>query len=384
MPRRGHFARRRVATRAVRSALLLSLSVLAPACLVSFDGYQPLGAGHGGNAATAGAGVSGKASGGAKAGGSGGVDSGGAESGSAGDVSGEDGGEAGSSSSGSSSGGSSSGSSGTSAGAPPGGSTNGGNGGSGGGEPETCPGNLEGPPLIEIPKPGGGFYCMDRTEVTNDQYAVFLASTPSTAGQDAACSWNSSFAPDISVACASSDDAQYDPVLRPKVPVGCIDWCDAKRYCAWAGKRLCGAIDGGQNAPASFADANASQWYRACTKGGTRKLPYEGEYNKSYCNGADTAGFHPATVANLPNCVGGYNGLYDMSGNVAEWEDSCSASAGANDNCLIRGGSIDNIDVIVPTLLCNSSLPDDATPSPATAKRNAKDELIGIRCCLDP
>jgi hypothetical protein len=368
--------------------LLLSVAVLAPSCLVSFDGYQPLGAESGGDTASAGNGVSGKATGGSKAsGGNGGVATAGTDSGNAGDPSSQDGGEAGSANGGSSSGsgGASAGdggkATGGNAGAPPGGNSNGGSGGS---PPQSCPGSLEGPPLIEIPKPGGGFYCMDRTEVTNDQYAVFMASNPSTAGQDAVCSWNTGFAPDTSPACATSDDAMYDPVLRPKVPVGCIDWCDAKRYCAWAGKRLCGAIDGGQNAPANFADANASQWYRACTKGGTRKFPYEGEYNKSYCNGADTAGFHPDTVANLPNCIGGYNGLYDMSGNVAEWEDSCSASAGANDNCLIRGGSIDDIDVIVPTLLCNSSLPDDATPSPATAKRNAKDELIGIRCCFDP
>jgi formylglycine-generating enzyme len=225
---------------------------------------------------------------------------------------------------------------------------------------------------------------MDRTEVTNDQYALFLASNPSSAGQDAACSWNDSFVPDTSEACATTEDAKYDPQLRPKVPVGCIDWCDAKRYCAWAGKRLCGAISGGSNPTGSFADASASQWYRACSKAGTQKFPYGNQYNKSYCNGADTAGFHPATVGNLPNCVGGYNGLYDLSGNVAEWEDSCSANAGAGDNCLIRGGSIDNIDVLAPSLLCNSSAPDDATPSPATAKRNAKDELVGIRCCLDP
>lgn len=391
MLRRGHFARPRVATRATRGVLLVSLGLLAPSCLVSFDGYQPFGAESGGD--TGSAGTAGKATGGSKA--SGGVASAGTDSGNAGDSS-QDGGEAGSGVAGSSgSGGASGGNAaggnsgmpmGGGAGAPLGGNTNagsGGNAGTGGGG-KSCPVNLEGPQLIEVPKAGGGIYCMDRTEVTNDQYAFFLASNPSTAGQEAACSWNNGFEPDTSTACAATDDAKYDPVLRPKVPVGCIDWCDAKRYCAWTGKRLCGAVSGGSNPTSSFADANASQWYRACSKAGTLQFPYGNQYNKSYCNGADTAGFHPATVGNLPNCVGGYNGIYDMSGNVAEWEDSCSASAGANDNCLIRGGSIDDIDVLAPSLLCNSSTPDDVTPSPATAKRNAKDELVGIRCCLDP
>jgi formylglycine-generating enzyme len=389
---RRHFARPRVAITAIRGVLLLSAVILAPSCLVSFDGYQPLAVGGGGDTAAGESGVSGKATGGSKAnGGKGGVASAGADPGNAGETS-SDAGESGTSAGGTpGSGGGDAGGGGTptagSAGTSMGGNPNagtGGNAGAGGGGGKTCPVNLEGPQLIEIPKASGGIYCMDRTEVTNDQYALFLASNPSTAGQDAACSWNSSFEPDISTACAATEDAKYDPLLRPKVPVGCIDWCDAKRYCAWAGKRLCGAIGGGSNPTGSFADANASQWYRACSKAGTQKFPYGNQYNKSYCNGADTAGFHPATVGNLPNCVGGYNGIYDMSGNVAEWEDSCSASAGANDTCLIRGGSIEDIDVLAPSLLCNSSAPDDATPSPATAKRSSKDELVGIRCCLDP
>jgi formylglycine-generating enzyme required for sulfatase activity len=262
----------------------------------------------------------------------------------------------------------------------------GGNGGVGGNQPKSCPANLAGPALIEIPKPGGGFYCMDRTEITNEQYAAFLATNPSTAGQEAACTWNNGYAPDTSDTCATGD-GKYDPVARPKVPVGCIDWCDAKRYCAWAGKRLCGAISGGANPPASFADASASQWYRACSKAGVQKFPYGNQFTANYCNGADVSGSHPDDVAAHANCLGGYSGLFDMSGNVAEWEDSCSAASGASDNCLVRGGNIDNFEVLTQsttgTLLCNSSEPDDATPSPATVKRNVKDELIGLRCCLD-
>jgi formylglycine-generating enzyme len=384
---------------ATRGFLLASASVLAPACLVSFDGYEPLAsAGASGSHAMGGDGVSGKPSGGSKPGSAGSKPGEGGEGPSAAGEAGSDMGGSSAGSGGGSMGGD--GPNGGSAGSPMGGTAGaamggtsgatmggGGNGGSGGNEPKSCPASLDGPALIEVPKPGGGFFCMDRTEITNEQYAVFLAANPSTAGQEAACSWNDSYAPDISDTCATGT-GKYDPVARPKVPVGCVDWCDAKRYCAWAGKRLCGAIAGNSNPPASFADASASQWYRACSKAGTQDFPYGDQYTGNYCNGADISGSHPDDVATHANCLGGYNGLFDMSGNVAEWEDSCSAASGASDNCLIRGGGIDNFEVLTQsttgTLLCNSSAPGDDTPSPATVKRNAKDELIGLRCCLDP
>ena len=34
----------------------------------------------------------------------------------------------------------------------------------------------------------------------------------------------------------------------------------------------------------------------------------------------------------------GYAGVYDLSGNVWEWEDSCSGN-GPNANCRVRGGA---------------------------------------------
>jgi formylglycine-generating enzyme len=391
MRRQSYLARPRVASHVSRGFVVLVASALVSACLVSFDGYELRGnggsdTGSGGSAAS-----SGKPGGGSQSnGGRSGASAAGTQNGSAGDPDPGDGGDGGDGTAGNAgAAGGSSGSAGTSgsggsAGDAGSSGTGGGGAGGGGGGAKNCPVNLQGPPLIEIPKGGGGFYCMDRTEVTNQEYSLFLAAGPGTANQSAACAFNTSFVPDTSAACAAEEVAKYDPVARPNVPVGCVDWCDAKRYCEWAGKRLCGAIGGGSNPPASFADANASQWFRACSKGGTQKFPYGNDYKASSCNGADVSGLHPADVANKPACVGGYTGLFDMSGNVHEWEDSCSANAGASDNCLIRGGSIDNIDVLTPSLLCNSSPPNDDTPSPTTAKRNAKDELIGIRCCLDP
>jgi sulfatase modifying factor 1 len=389
---------------------------LASGCLVSFDGYQALGDGPGDNAG--GEDASGaKPSGGSKA-------DGGKTNGSSGSGAGATearGGGGGESLGGSESGGDAGGKAGTNAGGKGGGGAGGhlsggaggaggmggaggvsgssgsvgvsgsggsagvsGSAGAGGAPPKNCPVNLEGPPMIEIPKASGGFFCMDRTEVPSEDYAAFLATNPSTAtGQSTECSWNNSYQPDTSVACATALGA-YDPVARPRMPVSCIDWCDAKRYCAWAGKRLCGAIAGGANPPASYIDANASQWYRACSKAGAQKFPYGNTYQSTYCVGLDNSGTHPSAVASVPGCQGGYDGLFDMSGNVAEWEDSCSANTGATDNCLTRGGSIQSVESVAPSLLCNDSTVNDATPMAATAKRNAKDELIGFRCCYDP
>jgi formylglycine-generating enzyme required for sulfatase activity len=237
--------------------------------------------------------------------------------------------------------------------------------------------------MIAVPKPGGRQFCIDETEVTNENYAAFLTLSPDTSGQISACSWNDSYVP------ASSTGCQYDAANSPKIPISCVDWCDARSYCEWAGKRLCGAFDGGPSTPARFADATHSQWYAACSMGGTRAFPYGDVYIRDACVGLDHDGTAAENVGTHPGCRGGYLGLHDMSGNVAEWEDSCVASAGASDSCLVRGGDRFSKDVIygpppVPTLLCNSSDPGDTTPSPATSRRDFRGPFVGFRCCYDP
>jgi formylglycine-generating enzyme required for sulfatase activity len=401
-----------------RSAVVLvMMCALASGCLVSFDGYQALEAGDAGQGGDAGKGVSGSSNGGKGSGTSGSSSSNGGTSGDGGElgsggVPSEEGGSgSGGNSAGSgamSGGGSASGGTSGSGGSAPGGSGpggsggnagsggasagsggtssggtsgSGGGGGSGGTPPKTCPIDLKGPLMVEVPKPGGGSYCIDRTEVTNKHYSDFLAASPAV-NQNGVCSWNNSYQPDVSAACAIGEGV-YDPVGHPQQPVACIDWCDAKRYCEWAGKRLCGKFGGGNNPTASFADANASEWYRACSKAGTLKFPYGNTYQGSACAGLDGSGSHPSNVTSKVACIGGYDGLYDMSGNVAEWEDSCNGSAGQADGCAIRGGSINDADIATPTVACNSAPINGTLSAPITATRGTRDELIGVRCCLD-
>src|SRR5437867_2886411 len=61
-------------------------------------------------------------------------------------------------------------------GAGPGGSGTGGASTGAGAGSATCP--VQGGVMIQVPKPGGGWYCIDRTEVTASSYQAFLSVSP--------------------------------------------------------------------------------------------------------------------------------------------------------------------------------------------------------------
>ena len=347
-------------------------------CFISFAGYE-LGdaAGTGGQSALAGhpgAGLSGAA----------GDDLGGASSGGDGELAGAvgHGGSAGKDGvAGAPNGGA--GHSAGAAGANAGGSSNGGSAGTAG--PGTAGAGTAGagggtlhcadPLAVQIPITGGSFFCIDRGEVKNAEYKAFMDGSPGTGGQQTACTWNVSYVPDTANGCD-----QYDPVGKKNQPVACVDWCDAAAYCKWVGKHLCGKIGGGTNPMASFVDASKSAWYRACSHAGDLAFPYGNSYDNQKCVDLEYDTIHPVAVPHT-DCEGGYSGLYDMSGNVAEWEDSCAADSGATDQCLQRGGSYLDTNVWVgqaPSAACNSS------GQKASKARSTRDKEIGFRCCSEP
>jgi hypothetical protein len=195
---------------------------------------------------------------------------------------------------------------------------------------------------------------VDATEVTRDAYALFLTAIgdPDLAGmppskppaQPQACKSNADFTP--TAFWTAADKA------KGTAPVSGVDWCDAHAYCASVGKRLCGRIGGGTLTKADYADAGKSEWSNACTSAGANTHAFgawKGSTSQETCNGAgnwlttDTP--VPLPVASKTACVSsvpGYTGTSDLTGNVAEWEDSCDASADtgtATDGCRVRGGS---------------------------------------------
>ena len=218
-----------------------------------------------------------------------------------------------------------------------------------------------GPAMVRV---DAGF-CIDTTEVTNAQYAPFLASLDG--GSDAGdvpsfCAWKTGYVPST-----WSGTPPTHPAGAEDLPVHAVDFCDAWMFCRWAGKRLCGTLDGKPTPPAEVADAQASAWTWACSAGGARVYPYGATYDGTACNTDDIIG-EPVKVGSFVKCEGGYPGIFDMSGNAWEWDDSCDPG-GPNATCRLRGGSVTRGEGEVR---CTTAL---------TTSRNDNAGNNGIRCC---
>jgi formylglycine-generating enzyme required for sulfatase activity len=203
---------------------------------------------------------------------------------------------------------------------------------------------------------GGGTLCIDATEVTNDQYAAFLAANPQPSSRS--CRNHGSFQPSQGWPYASSDG---------HLPVVWVDWCDADAFCSWAGKSLCGA--GSNNGLDPNADPTLGEWYAACSGPSSNAYPYGASYVAGTCNDTAPSG-RPSAVESHAACVGGVSGLFDMSGNVAEWEDACTGWSDT-DSCSVRGGGFDS----------TSSSNGLACAGRSLVTRSNGAGNVGIRCC---
>jgi len=195
-----------------------------------------------------------------------------------------------------------------------------------------------------------------------------LATTPALpVSSDANCGWKSTGSYAADATCMAGTNVCQGTACGNQ-PQVCVDWCDAYAYCAGVGKRLCGKIGGGTNAYADVANASLSQWYNACSSNGANTYPYGSLYVAATCNGAGTT---TTAVGILSGCQasGLYAGAFDLSGNVLEWEDSCSGT-GQTAICRIRGGSFNNGGV---NLTCGYGA--------VTHFRYSVVNGVGFRCC---
>ncbi|HET7539927.1 MAG TPA: SUMF1/EgtB/PvdO family nonheme iron enzyme [Polyangiaceae bacterium] len=98
------------------------------------------------------------------------------------------------------------------------------------------------------------------------------------------------------------------------IPAQYISYFQAKRACENSGKRLC-TIDEQQTACGSV-------------------YPYGSTYDPTACNGLDAGNGAVVATGSMTRCQGSVPGLYDMSGNVAEWTQcdaqNCWRSSGTN------------------------------------------------------
>lgn len=156
----------------------------------------------------------------------------------------------------------------------------------------------EGPRAITVEP-----FMIDRYEVTNDQYRVFLETSgyrPAEA-HNFLRHWADGFPPEL---------ADH--------PVTWISLEDARSYAAWAGKRL----------------PNDIEWQWAAQGSDGRRWPWGMQFEPTFCNGdsSATTPVHAYPQNNSPFGVG------DMVGNVWEWIDEI-LSDGWHTWCLLRGGS---------------------------------------------
>jgi len=220
---------------------------------------------------------------------------------------------------------------------------------------EGCP-VLPGPPMQRIQ--GTSPFCIDVHEVSNEDYAAFLADAKK---------------PTLESFCDHDGDrgtAVADPTLAQR-PATSLGWCDAYAYCKWAGKRLCGRMGGGHGDPSTFASPTTHQWSLVCRNGDPGQ-PYP--WGPAYVEGMCTTTGPIVDVNTSWACHGTRDdtaNVYDLVGNAAEWEDACDdyGSKPASDRrCRARGGSVS----------ASAGCDFDQTLSMTETS-----EFVGFRCCID-
>lgn len=188
-------------------------------------------------------------------------------------------------------------------------------------------------------------FCLDKTEVTTKAYKACVDQKGCTEPSKAEyCNWG--------------------PPGREDYPINCVDWPQAKAFCAWAQKRLPRekeweyAARGSQGRTYPWGEPAPDKqlcWNRYASKGGTCKV------------GSFPAGATP-------------EGLQDMAGNVWEWVEDIYCKPYLSNSCptdtsaarVYRGGRWSNVN---PSFVRGAFRSRDA---PST-----RYSYVGFRCARD-
>jgi formylglycine-generating enzyme required for sulfatase activity len=187
-------------------------------------------------------------------------------------------------------------------------------------------------PQHEVILPG---YWIDRTEVTNEQYARFLSWIQQTGDHDRC------FTGEPSDGDAKDHTPRFwdDPTWNtPRQPVVGVDWFDAYAYAAWAGKRL----------------PTEAEWEKAARGTDGRRYPWGDAWDATLCNSSEREEPLTVDVRSYPDGVSPH-GCLNMAGNVEEWcadgydseyyqnypSESPTGPVGRNSRLLRGGGWFD-------------------------------------------
>jgi formylglycine-generating enzyme required for sulfatase activity len=188
--------------------------------------------------------------------------------------------------------------------------------------------------LTELPKRKvevKAFY-IDRFEVTNAEYARFLAANPQ---QRRPKYWS------------------YPQYNAPALPVVGVGWKDAEAYARWAGKRL----------------PTEEEWEKAARGKDGRDWPWGNTPDDEAYNGHAQGRFLPVAVGSFPKGNSPY-GVADMAGNV--WE--MTSGRWDSESPTMRGGSFLN-----PV----SQVRTTVRWAPRAAAEQEGAPWLGFRCVVD-
>jgi hypothetical protein len=129
----------------------------------------------------------------------------------------------------------------------------------------------------------------------------------------------------------------------------------------------------------AFDDPGASMWMNACTAAGQftfgeGNAVTSGPTHCTYRGSQIGTSYAVQTRADCHPMSPGYRHIFDLSGNVAEWENACErdVSTGSQDDaCRTRGGSFDDD---VESIACA------AVPT-IPMQRRGSSWKVGFRCC---
>jgi hypothetical protein len=163
--------------------------------------------------------------------------------------------------------------------------------------------------------------------------------------------------PDSTAAKAGTDETHRCGVAG-RLPWTGASFDEAEEACIASGKRLC----------------KLAELEEACEGAANNVYPYSGAYSGTKCNGIDAPGSAAAPTGSFAGCVSA-DGVFDLSGNVAEWSSDVKGTTTGNpkyDIMALQGGSY-----LTPAngLTCKFDFDVITT--------NAVLPSLGFRCCKD-